>query len=137
MTASHNDLTLSLVLTSVPEPPGDEEADLGLQDKSGAVHAGRPLPKGGLRFTCQVEVLTRNGDLDFRGPLVHGTPGQRFIYLSWKRRQEAAAPWVQRVKVPLNGVAAVLDPARGALEADITGRRPHDPAPINWRACAR
>jgi hypothetical protein len=30
-----------------------------------------------------VDVITRDGGLDFRGPAVQGRPGARFVYLTW------------------------------------------------------
>ena len=35
-------------------------------------------------WTFPIEVVPgRSGSLDFRGPWVHGKPGERFLYLSW------------------------------------------------------
>ena len=34
-------------------------------------------------WTIPLEVLTREGGLDFRGEAVQGRPGARFIYLTW------------------------------------------------------
>ncbi len=35
-------------------------------------------------WTFPIEVVPgRSGGLDFRGPWVHGKPGERFLYLSW------------------------------------------------------
>lgn len=35
------------------------------------------------RFELSVDVVEGPKGLDFRGPFVHGTPGERFLYLSW------------------------------------------------------
>jgi hypothetical protein len=35
------------------------------------------------RWDVDVEVVERDGAVDFRGPAVHGKPGERFIYLTW------------------------------------------------------
>lgn len=35
------------------------------------------------RWDLDIDVVVRNGALDFRGPAVHGKPGDRFIYLTW------------------------------------------------------
>jgi len=34
-------------------------------------------------WETDVDVVRNNGFLDFRGPAVHGKPGDRFIYLTW------------------------------------------------------
>ena len=35
------------------------------------------------RWDLDVDVVDRDGALDFRGPAVHGRPGDRFLYLTW------------------------------------------------------
>jgi len=128
-------LVVRLVLTSLPALPGDEQADLGWQDAAGAIHPGQSRRGGGLTFECEVQAVFKGEGIDFRGACVHGRPGERFIYLSWKRPFETPTPWVQRVKVPLAGLAPLCaDSTR--VEADITGRRPHDTRPIEWLAVA-
>lgn len=129
-------LTLTLTLREILAPPAGElqVLDLGLQDTAGEVHAAAPAPDGVLRFVAEVDVVDKNGRRDFRGALVHGRPGERFLYLSWKRRVPEPTPWAMRVKIPLAGLAALGTTADAALTADITGRRPHDTRPIDWRA---
>jgi hypothetical protein len=34
-------------------------------------------------WTIPIEVVSRGGDVDFRGTAVHGKPGARFVYLTW------------------------------------------------------
>jgi hypothetical protein len=34
-------------------------------------------------WTIPIEVVAREGGLDFRGPAVQGRPGARFVYLTW------------------------------------------------------
>jgi Family of unknown function (DUF5990) len=34
-------------------------------------------------WTIPIDVITRDGKLDFRGAAVQGRPGDRFIYLTW------------------------------------------------------
>jgi hypothetical protein len=34
-------------------------------------------------WTVPIEVVTREGELDFRGRAVQGGPGARFVYLTW------------------------------------------------------
>jgi hypothetical protein len=138
-TASTKSITLRLACKSMPETPAAEgELDIGIQDKTQTVHAGRTAKGGAVCFECAVEAridsLTKR--LDFRGPFVHGTPQSRFLYLSWKRRTASAAPWYWRVKIPLTGITekdVSHLKSNEALMADITGRRPHASDPITWK----
>ncbi len=50
---------------------GAEVVDLVAGDASAAL------------FDLTVGAVRRDGALDFRGPYVHGKPGDRFLYLSW------------------------------------------------------
>lgn len=131
------EVRIRVVLRSLPETPATEgPLDVGLQDKAGAVAPGRDDPAGGLVFAADLGVVDKAGTLDFRGPYVHGRPGARFVYLGWKRRGAEGPPWFQRVKIPLGDLAPDLvrraQDGGGALEADVTGRRPHEIAPIAW-----
>ena len=138
MPASFKKLTLRLVCSSMPETPPEEGAlEVGIQDKKQAVHAGRTGKDGEMCFECSAEALVDDlsGDIDFRGPFVHGTPQARFLYLSWKRTGAAAPPWYWRVKIPLASIGAknIAALREGEwLVADITGRRPHASEPIVW-----
>jgi hypothetical protein len=80
------------------------------------VHLVDPPP--GVWFRLQ----TKKGDLlepleaavayvdgDWRGPLVHGRPGERFLYVnSGQSAGQPGSPWKRRAKVPLAGLT---DPA--------------------------
>ena len=56
---------------------------LGLQSGRDDIVRGTAL-EDGIRFEVSVGVKqVRAGDPDFTGPLVHGRPGERFLYLSW------------------------------------------------------
>ncbi|CAN5326730.1 hypothetical protein BH11PSE11_BH11PSE11_29120 [soil metagenome] len=117
--------------------PVDEPATVGIQDKNQDIHEGARKRDGSFEFDCVIEVRDKAaGNLDFAGKFVHGTPAARFMYLSWKRSSPAAATWVQRVKIPLVFKAAELRFAT-AIQADITGRRPHDTEPIFWMIAER
>jgi hypothetical protein len=127
---------LKVTLTCKTLPSLDEPADVGLQDKDQNVHAGARKRDGVIAFECEIQVKDKgNGNIDFAGPFVHGTAAARFLYLSWKRTTPAAAPWVQRVKIPLTFTAADLGNAT-AIRADITGRRPHASETIVWTLSA-
>ncbi|MPY77745.1 MAG: hypothetical protein GEV04_04470 [Actinophytocola sp.] len=34
-------------------------------------------------WTTEIDVVHRDGGVDFRGPAVQGRPGDRFVYLTW------------------------------------------------------
>ncbi|MBP0625179.1 MULTISPECIES: DUF5990 family protein [Cupriavidus] len=121
-----------VTLTCKTLPPIEEPANVGIQDKDQNVHAGTRKRDGSFEFECVIQVRDKGvGSIDFAGPFVHGKPASRFVYLSWKRTASAAAPWVQRVKIPLVFTAADLGAAT-AIRADITDRRPHASEPIVW-----
>ncbi len=126
----------------MPETPPEEGAlAVGIQDKKQAVHAGRTGKDGEMCFECAAEarVDDLSGDIDFRGPFVHGTPQARFLYLSWKRTGASATPWYWRVKIPLASIGAknIVALQDGEwLVADITGRRPHASEAIVWKRVA-
>lgn len=119
-----------------PLPRGEGPTDVGLQDKAGALVTAEPIRGGGLAAETQILLVPRADAVDFCGPFVHGRPGERFLYLNWKRRTAEASPWLQRVKIPLAGIRPAIAQAAasgaGVLEANVTGRRPHDTAPVVW-----
>jgi Family of unknown function (DUF5990) len=109
---------------------------LGLQDKDQNVRSGKKAGEGRFVFEVEVEVSLSLASPGFSGPFTHGTPSERFLYLSWKRPPGADAPWVQRIKIPLRGIStatvtAALDAGR-AVCCDVTGRKPHDTRPVVW-----
>ena len=115
----------------------DKPAVVGLQDKDQIVHEGAQCPDGSTEFVCVVEVRSAwQGEVDFFGPFVHGAPGTRFLYVSWKTLASAPSPWLQRVKVPLTLTASEIEGAT-KVRADLTGRRPHARAPIQWTIIER
>ena len=122
-----------------PGPPLDEALSFGLQDVKGCVHPGTAGSDGKRRFALDLEIRKTETDRPvFGGPSVHGPPAARFLYLSWKRREAAAAPWGWRIKIPLSSIGwdEVRETERDGkgLIADVTGRRPHTSQPVIWRA---
>lgn len=98
------------------------------------------------RWDLDIDVFERDGDLDFRGPAVHGRPGGRFIYLTWAEvGPDDQVEMFRRAKLMLDRVdAGVMHTARetGHLVArvDLTGDDggPRcarvDPPAITWSA---
>lgn len=72
---------------------------VGLQDKSGELVPGEPRPDGALRYEAEMKVKPGKGGLDFSGAHVHGTAGERFLYLSF--RQPDGSGWARRSKIML------------------------------------
>jgi hypothetical protein len=72
----------------------------------------------------------------FFGEFLHGSPAERFIYLSWKREAQSEYPWAWRIKIPLSGISQELINAAKQSgmcnTANVIGRRPHSSEPINW-----
>ena len=68
-------------------------------------------------FELTVDVATgRDGRPDFRGPFVHGRPGERFLYLSWGEVGTAGRfEMFRRAKLHLSAISEdVITPARTA-----------------------
>lgn len=93
------------LICDYPPPTGYERqvAEFGMQDKKQQVYPGLALPDGSLQFDLTVQVKERDGQLDFAGSMVQGSPGQRFIYLSY-RLAAAGSPWIKRLKIPLSAL---------------------------------
>jgi hypothetical protein len=118
-------IPLSIICHNPPSAPG---ATFGLQDKTQTLHAGVTQPDGALRFTCTVSAeQPPDGTPNFRGPFTHGTPADRFLYLSLG--QGGAQPhWVRRIKVMLGDITwsqveQVIAQDGPLLEIVIDGRK--------------
>lgn len=73
-------------------------------------------------FDLTVDVVT-DGDLDFRGPYVHGRRGERFLYLSWGVvTSDGAFEMFRRAKLHLSDVPQ-LDVARVTAEGGMVEGR--------------
>jgi hypothetical protein len=94
-------------------PPGTV---FGLQDQAGRLVEGRLTADGSLAFEGEVHAVRgADGSVSLRGPIVHGTPAARFLYLSCRPARSGPAPWLFRLKVPLAGI----DPDAAVVEARI------------------
>jgi hypothetical protein len=79
-------------------------ADFGLQDKDEVLLLGRPDADGLVLFDISVEVRSQGGGAPlFLGPLTHGSPASRFLYLSWRNADGAYA---MRFKLPLGAITS-------------------------------
>ncbi len=67
-----------------PNPPGDVDLAWGIQrgkeveqlTVSGSTGAS-------IEFQMEIGLVSVDGDIDFRGPYVHGRKGDRFLYVVW------------------------------------------------------
>ena len=56
-------------------------------------------------FSVDVKAANRRAIPDFRGPVVQGPTGQRFVYIDiGTYARQAGTPWSRRLKIPLIGV---------------------------------
>ncbi|QKV97152.1 hypothetical protein HUT19_40255 [Streptomyces sp. NA02950] len=82
--------------------PTEHPAGVGLQDKAGELVEGVGSADGARRYTVDLAVRERRGsdtgEVDFGGPFVFGTAGDRFLYLSF---QGTGGSWVRRSKIAL------------------------------------
>jgi hypothetical protein len=121
------ELTFRVVLQ---EPPSG--VDFGLQIGRGAdyktVQKQRSCGQD-LHFEFSVTVMAANNKAapDFRGPVVQGPAGQRFVYIDiGTYAGQIDTPWSRRLKIPLIGITPeIIEQARvdapTVLEARVPG----------------
>ncbi len=123
------DLTLNLIC--INPPPVSAQLLFGLQDKKGNLQPGLSLADGRLCFTGEVAVTRKTGDPDFGGPFVHGTPNERFLYLTYRT---ADGNIIRRLKAPLKSITWQQIEQGHALEATLDGNRSGSGAFVGgWR----
>jgi len=77
--------------------------DFGVQDKSNGLFAGVAGADGSVVFDLSVEVKPDDGAAPvFAGPLAHGTPAGRFLYLSWRN---PSGEYARRLELPLGSIS--------------------------------
>jgi Family of unknown function (DUF5990) len=99
------ELTLRIVLE---EPPAG--VDFAVQKGRGSVYetVQTQRAKGGdlqFEFTVGAEGPSNATAPDFRGPVVQGPRGQRFVYIDiGTYAGQTDTPWSRRLKIPLTGI---------------------------------
>ncbi|PYQ93373.1 MAG: hypothetical protein DMF97_20095, partial [Acidobacteria bacterium] len=94
------------------EPPSG--VDFGLQIGRGAGYktVQKQRSRGqDLHFEFSVTVMAANNKAapDFRGPVVQGPAGQRFVYIDIGTcAGQIDTPWSRRLKIPLIGITPVM-----------------------------
>jgi len=124
---STNALTIRLRIVCVNPPPserGGRPVLFGLQDKQGALQSGQPRSDGALVYECDVKASRRdNGMPNFTGSYTHGTPDERFLYLSLGYVGDSG--WARRSKIMLSGITwEIVEAARAsnsAIEVTVEG----------------
>jgi hypothetical protein len=143
-------VTLTIELSPLPNVWRTDPAALsvGLQSgKSGIVRGARTTDR--VRWTVEIPVrASKTGALDFGGPLVHGKPGERFLYVSWGATEKTDHDMFRRLKLYLGpltragwsqlGITWDMVRGRTPLHVDVTGRgsdgTPHcGTAPAHWK----
>jgi hypothetical protein len=112
-----------VVRVTVDYPPSGPGVVFGLQDKSGHIVDGVPGPQGQITFEGEVRVTpTSTGNPNFLGPITHGPPTSRHLYLSHGR--SGGEGWIKRIKLPLASITWEMINAAsdGAISARVDGR---------------
>ena len=80
-----------------------EDIHVGVQvrrDPTGLVPADAPTA----HWEVDVDVVEREGEVDFHGPAVQGRRGERFVYLTWGAGGSASFTMFRRAKLMLSDV---------------------------------
>jgi Family of unknown function (DUF5990) len=115
------ELKLRIVLEN---PPPD--IDFGLQQGGGNDYQTIQIQRsttGDLSFEFSVRVREgKEGQPNFLGPFVHGSPQERFVYIdigTYAGQQNTQ--WSRRLKVPLKSITWDLIKKGGTVETHIAG----------------
>src|SRR5262249_43493454 len=114
-------------LTTPPEECEGQKTGFGVQDKSQKLLVGQRRTDGTLQFDVSLKAQ-KSGEAErpnFTGPYAHGTPQQRFLYLSHGVPENEGWRWIRRIKVPLMGITwEQINAAAGrVLEARVDATR--------------
>lgn len=131
-------LQIRVVLNGMPTVWCSDPSELSVCLQSGrdGLEDGAVLPDGRL-FEVEIGVKEgRDGRPDFRGPLVHGRVGERFLYISWLEPLESGGRRMfRRLKLYLSpvsrknwssdGIGWDLVRAPGPVGCEVAGRDVH------------
>jgi hypothetical protein len=117
------ELTLRIILR---EPPAG--VDFAIQTCHGSnstITQKRHSIGKDLRFEFSITVAPAADAAppDFRGPIVQGPKGQRFVYINIGTcAGQQDSPWTRRMKIPLTGITwDMLDRTPAVLETRVPG----------------
>lgn len=102
MPPTETQVTLEITCLQPPTQPGV----FGLQDKNQRLLPPTPAADGSAVFRCQVRAkpAAASGPPNFSGEFTHGSPQERFLYLSLRSVDGPEAAWLKRIKVPLKSI---------------------------------
>ncbi len=103
--------------------PPTRQGVFGLQDKNRRLHPPAQEAGGSAVFRCQVRAkpAAASGPPNFLGAFTHGTPQDRFLYLSLRPVDGPEDAWIRRIKVPLKPITwEQVDAAAGHADARLT-----------------
>jgi len=95
---------VTLEITCLLPPTG--QGAFGLQDKNRRLHPPAQEAGGSAVFRCQLRAkpAAASGPPNFSGAFTHGTPQDRFLYLSLRSVDGPEEAWIKRIKVPLKSI---------------------------------
>jgi hypothetical protein len=127
------EIRLRLLREPAPPSPDGSAVRFGLQDRKGTMHDGVPRVDGLVQFDFAVTVAELpDGSPDFGGSFVSGPRGERFVYLSWQRLDDAG--FMNRIKVRLADIDWAMIRAGKGLEANLRGvATGGGKRPVDWR----
>lgn len=131
--------TLRLIVVCLYPPTMRAGLRFGLQDKARRLHPGESL-ESAIRFTADATVKRLDGDrVNIGGAFAHGTPDDRFLYLTLQRENGDDIDILKRLKIPLTSIRWPLVAAcGGVLQAHVDGRNAATVALLGegWAAAA-
>lgn len=96
-------IRLRILCINLPPEVGANPLLFGLQDKQGDLQSGQPRSDGALVYECEVKASqNEKGKPNFTGGYTHGTPDERFLYISV--RQAYGSGWLRRSKIMLGSI---------------------------------
>ncbi|MBI3867084.1 MAG: hypothetical protein HY299_01015 [Verrucomicrobia bacterium] len=141
MTTERTEYSLRLrVICKAPPDPDEHGAEFGVQDntttKDWVIHSCQRRENGDFVFECECKARRGTGGNrapNFLGSFTHGSPAERFLYLSWRPKgwrpgqaDPACLAWVRRIKVHLRSITweqvEAASRSGGVLEAQVHGK---------------
>ncbi len=128
LTAKPDEKTVRLRIICVKPPnPKDYNAEFGLEAEDWVLDAGKAQPDGSFHFECALWVKPnqKTQQPNFLGPHAHGSPSQRFLYISWRHREADGSVYVRKMKIHLSSITweqiEEVERTGGVLEVAVPG----------------
>jgi hypothetical protein len=122
-------LHLRITCPTPPSCPFDSRpTEFGVQDREQVVHQGQVHTDGSISFEVTVSAVRHAAGslVRFRGPFVHGTPAEPFLYLGFRHVEGSPVAWIRRIKVRfpvLTWEQLEAIPETSVLAARVSGER--------------